>query len=262
MYLFEAIYLPPKCQIETNPFFPLSSPAILPLAGEDKQSWIWVLRRRCLVDAWGSIIRWVEWWKGRMVRSYPMCCGCFLAKKTIWGFGNRGLIFFLVAKKWCRVEISNIFNWVWGGLISLFSGHENQCGIVGWYLMAPCPANQHRTALFISFGSFGWFYALWPGMYGRWGSPRLLRWWWGGAFKLASDDMIYRKTTPSWQSLHPNFLGSPWCLPVLQGKFAWEWASRCLRGTLGGLNVFAEGPTACYMYFWCECARWKFQDIK
>ena len=32
------------------------------------------------------------------------------------------------------------------------------------------------------------------------------------AIKLASDemiDMIYRKTTPSWQSLHPNFLGSP-----------------------------------------------------
>jgi len=29
------------------------------------------------------------------------------------------------------------------------------------------------------------------------------------AIKLASDDMIYRKTTTSWQSLHPNFLGSP-----------------------------------------------------
>ena len=27
------------------------------------------------------------------------------------------------------------------------------------------------------------------------------------AIKLASDDMIYRKTTPSWQSLHPKFWG-------------------------------------------------------
>lgn len=202
----------------------------------------WWMHEAQWSDGWNDGM--MEWWKGRMVQSYPMCCGCFLAKKTIWGFGNRGLIFF-----WFPKSSVDIFNWVRGDLLACLLGMKINVGLwdaIWWLFALPTNTGQLHSYL------LGHLVDSMPCGQACMEDEDLQDYYDGDeavlAIKLASDDMIYRKTTPSWQSLHPNFLGSPWCLPVLQGKFAWEWASRCLRGTLGGWNVFAEGPTACYMY--------------